>query len=140
MCNIIHYLMIKIIRIEIEIMHNSIIKEFNIDSINNHQFLQFRNQICLKNKAIKDSANIMITFNYSCNQDTFISFIKGAKYWVIVYTLQFSDKMPHAFWLEGNKMSVIRIISFKEFRSHHFDLNEESPQSFILYCIYYHEK
>ena len=61
-------------------MYNSVIKEFNMNSINNHQFLQFRNQICLKNKAIKDSANIMITFNYSCNQDTFISFIKGAKY------------------------------------------------------------
>ena len=32
-------------------------------------------------------------------------------------------------------MSVIRIISFKEFRSHHFDLNEESPQilSFIAF-------
>ena len=46
----------------------------------NAKFLKHRNQICFKNNAIKDSANIMITFNYSCNQDTFISFIKGNKY------------------------------------------------------------
>ena len=77
------------------IMH--IIQQQKLRIIYFHQFLKFRNQICFENNAIKDSANIMITFNYSCNQDTFISFIKGAKYWVIVYTLQFSDKMPHAF-------------------------------------------
>ena len=133
MCNIIHYLLIRRL-----IMH--IIQQQKLRIIYFHQFSKLRNQIFFKNNAIKDSANIMITFNYSCNQDTFISFIKGNKYWVIVFTLQFIDKMPHAFRLERNKMRVIRIIWFEKFRSHSFDLNEESPQFIILKCIYYHEK